>query len=70
MYAIVAIHIAATRFIDRARDDERGVTAIEYALLAALIAVAIIAIIGLVGDELTGTFTRIRDELQGANNNP
>ena len=45
--------------------DEEGVTAIEYGLIAALIAVAIIAAVTLVGGELTNLFTKISNCLQG-----
>ncbi|AKJ68619.1 MULTISPECIES: Flp family type IVb pilin [Pandoraea] len=48
--------------LDLVRDfarDEEGVTAIEYGLLAALIAVAIIAAAGLVGTNLAGMFNYI-----------
>lgn len=44
-------------------DDCRGVTAIEYALIAALIAVAAIAAFTLVGTDLSNTFTSIADQL-------
>ncbi|MHC4221962.1 MAG: Flp family type IVb pilin [Planctomycetota bacterium] len=47
--------------------DEEGVTAIEYGLIAALIAVVIIAAISLVGNELSTTFNTIATQLQGAN---
>lgn len=43
--------------------DESGVTAIEYALIAALIAVAAIAAFSLVGSNLSSTFTRIANSL-------
>ena len=46
--------------------DEDGVTAIEYGLIAALIAVVIIIALKLVGTELSGTFSHIGTELQGA----
>lgn len=46
--------------------DEEGVTAIEYGLIAALIAVAIIASVTLVGDELILVFTRISTALSTA----
>ena len=46
--------------------DESGATAIEYGLIAALVSVAIIGILGSLGDELTLTFTEVRDGLQGA----
>jgi pilus assembly protein Flp/PilA len=39
--------------------DESGVTAIEYALIAALIAVAAIAAFTLVGTNLSNTFSNI-----------
>jgi pilus assembly protein Flp/PilA len=44
--------------------DEEGVTAIEYALIAALIAVAIIAAVTLVGTDIAAVFTNISDKLQ------
>ena len=46
-----------------ARDDE-GVTAIEYGLIAALIAVAIITAVTTVGTNLTGTFNKVAGKLQ------
>ena len=45
--------------------DEDGATAIEYGLIAALIAVAVIAAIQAVGDQLGVTFGEIEDGLQG-----
>lgn len=53
----------ATRFIK----DEEGVTAIEYGLIAALIAVVIIAAVTIVGTQLRTTFTTIGTALTGAN---
>lgn len=47
--------------------DEEGVTAIEYALIAALIAVVIIAAVQLVGGEVNDTFTTIGETLNNAN---
>ncbi len=47
------------------RDDE-GVTAIEYGLIAALIAVVIITAVRLVGTNLTAVFTRVATELATA----
>ena len=43
--------------------DELGVTAIEYALIAALIAVAAIAAFTLVGNNLSTTFSTIAGKL-------
>ena len=43
--------------------NEDGATAIEYGLIAAGIAVAIAAVVGLLGDELTGAFTDVQTEI-------
>jgi pilus assembly protein Flp/PilA len=46
--------------------DESGVTAIEYALIAALIAVVIIASVTLVGTDLQLVFTAVSTALAAA----
>lgn len=46
--------------------DEEGVTAIEYGLIAALIAVVIIAAVTTAGVNLTALFTKIGTELATA----
>jgi pilus assembly protein Flp/PilA len=43
--------------------NEEGVTAIEYGLIAALIAVVIIAAVGLVGTGVRNTFTSVSNAL-------
>jgi pilus assembly protein Flp/PilA len=43
--------------------DESGATAIEYGLIAAGIAVAIIVAIGLVGDKLGNMFNNVGNNL-------
>lgn len=48
-----------SRFIRSLWKDEDGATAIEYGLIAALIAVVIIAAITLVGGSLEQTFNQI-----------
>jgi pilus assembly protein Flp/PilA len=45
------------------RNDERGVTAIEYGLIAAFIAVAIIAVVKAVGTGLSSTFSTVNTSL-------
>ena len=52
--------------VSRFVKDETGVTAIEYGLIAALIAVVIIASVTLVGTQLTAVFTRIQTSLAAA----
>jgi pilus assembly protein Flp/PilA len=54
------------RFVTRFLTDEAGATAIEYGLIAAGIAVAIIFIVNTLGTTLQGTFTTVN----GAINNP
>ena len=47
--------------------DESGATAIEYGLIAALVAVAIITILTTMGESLNATFTKVSGELLKAN---
>ena len=47
--------------------NEDGATAIEYGLIAALIGVAIITAVGLVGGSLDEVFTKISTDLSAAN---
>ena len=51
--------VLVSRFIS----EEAGATAIEYGLLASLIAVVIIAAVKLVGTNLSGTFTNVANNL-------
>ena len=53
------IKIALMRF----RQDDKGATAIEYGLIAALIAVAIVAGVTLLGNSLNDLFVSISGEL-------
>lgn len=57
MFEIFKTHLMALR------RDEKGATAIEYGLIAALIAVVIITAVGLVGTNLTGTFNTIASKI-------
>ncbi|WP_163270629.1 Flp family type IVb pilin [Chelativorans alearense] len=47
--------------------DESGATAIEYGLIAALIAIGIITAAGLLGTEISETFDKARTEMEKAN---
>ena len=49
--------------------DDSGVTAIEYGLIAGLIAVVIIAVITTVGTDLTNLFNNVSGGLQNASSN-
>lgn len=44
---------------------EDGASAIEYALIAGLIAVAIITTVGLIGEEMNTVFNTILEKLKG-----
>ena len=56
-----------SKFVTRFLKDESGATAIEYGLIAALIAVVLVTVLGIVGDNLNQTFTTIGDALTDAN---
>ena len=55
---------AITRFFT---DDEDGATAIEYGLIAALIAVALIGAISSISDGLTGMYENVKSGIDSAN---
>ena len=48
------------------RDDRKGATAIEYGLIAALLAVVIIGTVTTLGTTLVDTFEEVTDGLTGA----
>ncbi len=54
------------KFINKLFRDESGATAIEYGLIAALIAVAAITAFTAVGTSLNGTFTGVSTKLNSA----
>ena len=51
-----------SKFLKLIRND-KGATAIEYGLIAALIAVAAIGALTTIGENLNGTFTEVGDSL-------
>ena len=53
-----------TQFVSRFLKDESGATAIEYGLIAALIAVVIITGVTAVGTQLSTTFTNLSTNLK------
>jgi pilus assembly protein Flp/PilA len=52
------------RVLWRFINDDRGATAIEYGLIAAGIAVAIIAVVAGLGTQLNTTFSRVSGALK------
>src|SRR6185437_9273520 len=55
--------VVMVRFLRRLLGDKKGVTAIEYGLIAALIAVAAVNVMGTVGTRLSTTFNTIATKL-------
>ena len=55
-----------SHFISRFLNDERGATAIEYGLIAALIAVAIVTAVSGVGTALNTKFNTVATSLNSA----
>ena len=55
-----------TKFLQLLR-DKKGATAIEYGLIAALIAVAAIAAMQGLGSSLNSTFTNVSTAMKGSN---
>lgn len=53
-----------TKFISRFAKDESGATAIEYGLIAALIAVVIITVLGIVGTNLNARLEEVATGLE------
>ena len=54
------------KIVNRLFDDPSAVTAVEYGLIAGLIAVAIIVIVTQVGTDLTAVFQAVSTTLQSA----
>ena len=54
-----------TIFLKAIRRDEKGATAIEYGLIAALIAVAAITAMQGIGTSLNDTFTNVSTAMKG-----
>jgi pilus assembly protein Flp/PilA len=51
-------------FLKKFVQDESGATAIEYGLIASLIAVTIIVAVSALGNKLTGTFNEVTNNLK------
>jgi len=63
---LLSLYVKAKTHLWGVRDrftDEDGAVATEYGLLLAFIAIAIIVVVGLLGDELVDIFTDSKDDL-------
>jgi pilus assembly protein Flp/PilA len=52
-----------SQFLNRFLNDESGATAIEYGLIAALVAVVLVVAVGAMGTKLSGTFNTVASDL-------
>jgi pilus assembly protein Flp/PilA len=52
-----------TKFFQRFCQDESGATAIEYGLIAALVAVVLVTALSAMGTKLQGTFNKVTADL-------
>jgi pilus assembly protein Flp/PilA len=51
------------KFLNRVRKDESGATAIEYGLIAALIAVVLITALGALGTNMSNQFNALSTKI-------
>ena len=51
------------KFFNKLARDEQGATAIEYGLIAALIAVAAVTAMGTLGNTLSDTFSTVESDM-------
>ena len=54
------------KFFNKLARDEQGATAIEYGLIAALIAVAAMSAMGTLGNSLSNTFTKVGNNMSAS----
>lgn len=62
-YVTAALHSVSRRF----QDKEKGATAVEYALIIALIAVVIIGTVSVLGEQIQTAFQKVSDAVKAAN---
>lgn len=60
---ISKLFVNAKLSLENYKNDEQGVTAIEYGLIAAGISIVIATLVGGIGTELSTIFTEIKDAL-------
>lgn len=59
----MAVPIFIRQFLTRMRDDERGASLVEYALMLALIAMVCIAAVSTLGGTVSESFSEMTSEL-------
>jgi pilus assembly protein Flp/PilA len=63
---VTQVEVFMSNLISRFVRDESGATAIEYGLIAALVAVAIITALTTLGTNLSSTFSGVSNKLTAA----
>jgi Flp pilus assembly pilin Flp len=56
----------AAKCLEKLQSDQAGTTTIEYALIAAIVALGIFAVVGNVGDVVLWMFTQIQEGFERA----
>ncbi|MDC5707533.1 Flp family type IVb pilin [Vibrio europaeus] len=64
---LTKLFVNAKLALENYKNDDRGVTAIEYGLIAAGISIVIASLVGDIGTELSTIFTSIKTELSNFN---
>ena len=67
---MITLQVLVADRVERLRNDDRGATAVEYGLMVALIAGAIVVTVGLLGGELDDKFTTVCNAVGGAGSCP
>ncbi|GAA0942260.1 Flp family type IVb pilin [Actinocorallia libanotica] len=63
--AVILLQSGYRALLERGEElsRDRGATAVEYALIVSLIAVAIVAIVATLGETIVDIFTNVNDEI-------
>lgn len=62
---LIALYAHALAFVKADRDEERGATAVEYGLLVALIAAALVTIVVALQGSIENAFQSVIDAMPG-----
>jgi len=60
---MVKQYVRMTNLVARLRSDDRGVTSVEYGIMVALVAIAIIAAVTAMAGGLSGLFNKVANDL-------
>jgi len=63
---LVGMYVQASTWLKSHMSSEEGATAVEYGLIAALIAAIVVGIVGLLGGQVGSAFQGMCDKLKGS----